>query len=395
MLLDLIRFLRGYVVFDVSGRFPERFINITSRKSIRVWNAARSGEVITAAMYMSDYRRIRPLARAAGVRLKARQKRGLPTYVFRFRDRVGLVVGGFVFILTVFVMSQFIWSVEITGLETVSESEMRSLLSAHGLYVGAFKPGLNYQDISRSVMLDNGKVGWMAVNVTGSYASVEIKEEAPAPELPDASQPANVKARRDGTILRIETGEGVCLLKEGSGVAAGQLVVSGVIENKLGGARLVRADASVIAATAYAVEFSVPERVEVMLPNGERGERRVLDLFGLRLPLSGYAPDAGDSAVTDRFDSLEVLDTALPVGVVTESVCGMEKKRIVYDDNSAEELLMKQAQLYEAFTLKDCTVTDRHYRFDHSGGVYTLGVTYDCVEDIAVQTPIGVEKGEG
>ena len=394
MLLELIRAMRGYVIFGVSGRFPERFINITARNGVRLWNVLRGGEEIGAAMYMSDYRRIRPLARAAGVRLRVREKHGMPACAFRWRDRLGVVIGAFVFLLTVFVMSQFIWSVGITGLDTISESEMRALLRDHGLYVGAFKPGLDYQGVSRAVMLDNGKVGWMAVNVTGSYASVEIKEEATAPEVPDIREPANVKARRDGTILRIEAQEGETLLTEGSGVIAGQLVVSGVRENKQGGERLVRAQARVIAATAYAVQLSVPQRLTVTVPDGESGERRSLSLFGLRVPVSGCALSSTATAVREQLDCMTALDTVMPAGIITERIIGMEEKQIVLDDRSAKELLMKQALLYEVFTLCGCTVTDREYHLSLTDGVYTLGVTYDCVEDIAVQTPIGRVKNE-
>lgn len=388
MLLNVIRFMRGYVDIAVSGRFPERFINITSRNGVRIWDVRRGEDTVTASMYMSDCRRIRRLARSSGVSLNVRGRHGLPVLAARYRDRLGLVIGGFVFILTVFMMSQFIWSIDVTGLESISESELRSALSDHGLYIGAFKPAIDPQSVSRAVMLDNGKVGWMAVNITGSYASVEVKEEASAPEVNDDT-PCNVKASRDGVILDIAAKEGDVLLKEGSGVVKGQLLISGVMDDLMGGVRLVHADAVIHAATAYAVEFSVPESAAVTLPTGELGERRTLSLFGLNIPLTGYSAGARADAVRDRLEKLRVLDTDLPVGIVAERVAGMSEKQISYDNNSAEELLVKQAQLYEAFTLSRCTVSGRSYDLSREDGVYTLSVIYDCVEDIAVQSPIG------
>ena len=393
MLIEMVRFLRGYVQFDIHGRFPERFINITSRSGVRLWNPRRCGEVISAAMYMSDYRRARSLARAAGVRLSVREKRGLPACAVRWRGRMGIAVGAFVFLLTVFVMSQFIWNIEITGLDTVSESELRAQLREHGLYIGAFRPAIDSPGVSRSVMLDNSKIGWMAVNISGSCAGVEVKEEATPPEIPNAREPANVKARRDGTILRIEASEGTAVIKEGSGVAAGQLVVSGVMEDKLGGARLVRANARVIARTRYAADFGVCDAPRLLLPDGEQGERRVLYLFGLRIPLSGFAAGASDSASSERTDLLRLMDTDLPVGIVTEHVSGWETTAVELNENSAKELLEKEAQLYELFTLSRCTVTAREYTLTHADGAYTLHAVFDCVEDIAEQSVIGTDEG--
>ena len=42
MLLKIIRLLRGYVVFAVSGAFPERLINLLNTRGIRYWDIVPS-----------------------------------------------------------------------------------------------------------------------------------------------------------------------------------------------------------------------------------------------------------------------------------------------------------------------------------------------------------------
>ena len=143
MLLRLLRFFRGWVSFTVSGKYPERFLNITARKNIRLWDVQRKDGGFTACMYRSDYRRIRPVARGAGVTLRIYKKNGLPGMIGRYRGRVGVVIGACAFLVSVFVMSLFIWSVDITGCQTVSRTQMLSDLREQGLYVGAFKPLLD------------------------------------------------------------------------------------------------------------------------------------------------------------------------------------------------------------------------------------------------------------
>ena len=394
MLLSLLRYLRGYVRFKATGRFPERFINIASRNGMRLWEVKRTADGFEACMYISSYLRAIPLARGAGARLRVKERLGLPTAVRKYRDRVGVAVGAFVFVLTVFIMSQFIWSIDITGLETVSESRMREMLSECGLYVGAFKPALDSGTVSRSVMLDEPRVGWMAVNITGSYASVEIKEESPAPEVPDISSPCNVKASRDGVILSMSVGEGETMIKEGSGVVKGQLLVSGVVENLDGSSRLVRAEASVKASTYHSAEFSIPVEPELTVPVPETGERRRLVLAGLELPLSAYKPVTELAYSVDRYESPAPLSVALPVGIVTERVTSMETHSEPLDENSAKEILMKHAKLYEAFTLSGCTVTDRSFSLRRENDRYVLDCVCCCEEEIAVQEPIGVGETE-
>ena len=391
LLLRILRYLRGYVSFCVSGKYPERFLNITSRNRIRLWNVRREKESFTACMYGADYRKIRPLARGAGVVLHITKKVGLPTLLYRLRDHSGVFIGASAFIIAVFLMSQFIWSVDITGLNTLGYTETTELLREHGLYVGAFKPSLDYKAIAREMMIERHEIGWMAINVEGSYASVEIKEEAPAPEVEDISFPCNVKAKRDGVIRHIECAEGDAVLTEGSGVIAGQLVVSGVRGNEEKGYRLVHAQARVIAQTRREAQFTVPEQYTVLQKTDETATRCGVTVLGWYLPYRFDAVGSPVSVTNSTIESPEPQGVRLPLSLVTDTVYALEKREEELNDNSAMELLLRQSRLYELFALSDCTVESREYSLMHADGEYTLSVTYTCEEDIAYQEMIGVE----
>lgn len=57
MLLKIIRFLRGSVDFTASGKFPERFMNITAKNGVNLWNPVPKNNAISASMYLSDYKK--------------------------------------------------------------------------------------------------------------------------------------------------------------------------------------------------------------------------------------------------------------------------------------------------------------------------------------------------
>lgn len=389
MLLEFIRFFRGSVRFTINGKFPERFLNITAGRGVRLWNVRRGAD-FSACMYMADYRRIRPLARGAGVRLRVTQRFGFPSLLKRYRDRTGLLIGACAFLLTVFIMSQFIWSIDVVGTQTLSRTEVLALLRENGLYVGAFKPFVDDTAIAHEMMLSRPEIGWMAVNLTGSYASVEIKEETPPPEVKDIATPCNVKATRDGRVIRLNAYEGTTEIEEGSGVVAGQLIVSGVMGSPEVGERLVHADALVIAETVHEASFSVPDHLTGIRPNGEFAERRSAELFGLRLPYGFAGVSSERSVVLERKESPAPMDVTLPLASVSEKVYALEEFERSLDEKTAEGLLLQQSELYETFALCNCTVTNRSTRLTHNGGQYTLCVTYTCEEDIAESVPIGV-----
>lgn len=392
MLLSILRFMRGYVRFEASGRYPERFLNITARHGVRLWNVERVGGGFTGCMYRSDYRNIRPLARGAGAVLRVRDKRGMPSFAYEWRGRPGVVFGGCAFVLTVFVMSMFIWSVDIVGLDTVSLTEMRDTLHGKGLYVGAFKPALDARRIADEVMIDDPDIGWMAVNLEGSCASVEVKEKAQPPQINDAETPCNVKAARDGVIVSVEGYEGEIMTAAGSGVIEGQLLVSGVVEDADGSARLVHASAKVNARTSREAVFSVTDEYIGAVGSGEAAERRYIDLAGLRIPYVFSSVGSPDSLSREITEAPAPLGVTLPAGTVRERVTALDERSITLDDDSAKELLIFQSELYEAFCLSSCTVESRDYSLTHKDGMYILKVAYACVEDIAYTDPIGTDE---
>lgn len=392
MLLKLIRWLRGYVTFVIIGKFPERFINITSVNAVNVWDTQRLSDGINASMYISDYKRIRSLAKKSKVKLKIKSKHGLPFYIRQHKSRVGVLVGIMVFAVVVYIMSCFIWSVDVTGLNTVSYSELMSALSENGFYIGAYKPSLSYSVISRNTMLDIENIGWMSINVIGSHASVEVKEKAVAPKVDNHKQPCNVKASADGLIIRMETSQGKAYLSEGSGVVKGQLVVSGVVEDKLGGVKLVRANAKVIAKTTHKNTFTIPKSYQTVSPSGETALRKRISLFNINIPFKASSVKSDYSVVRYSYNNPEILDTVLPLSIITENVYAFDKQDVRLDESSAETILKKQSAMFEAFDLSKCKITDRKFNFSHTDSDYILNVTYDCEEDIAYQEDIKVDE---
>lgn len=76
--LMILRMIRGYVDFSVSGKYPERFLNSAFKSGVKIWSQKSSGGKVTGKMYVGDYKRCRTKARKTGVRLKVLKRHGLP-----------------------------------------------------------------------------------------------------------------------------------------------------------------------------------------------------------------------------------------------------------------------------------------------------------------------------
>ena len=386
-MLEFVRWLQGFVQFCIIGKFPERFINIVTKNRLSIWDCNRKDGMMNARMYVRDYKKIRKLAKNSSVRLKVVNRFGLPFYIKKYKCRIGVLIGVFVFAMTIYVMSCFVWSIEIVGLETISYSQLMSALEQNGLSIGTFKPTASFPAISRKTMLDIEEIGWMSINVNGSHASVELKEKAKSPHVEDYHTPANVKAKRDGVILSINTKQGEAYFEQGSAVVKDQLLVSAVVEDKLNRVRLVRADAQVIARTTYNKRFAVQKDYSIVSFDAPK-TKRTLNMFSLSIPFDFDFTDEKNSLSRFATDSAELFDTALPLSITTETIYNKETDNVDLNKQQSQNILRNQALIYEALELSNCIVTDKELSFSEDNSCYFLDVTYTCEEDIAYKQDI-------
>lgn len=82
---------------------------------------------------------MRPCAKKAGMRMKIVKKSGLPFLLSKNRVHAGLAVGAVCFILITAALSGRIWTVNVTGCETVPEEDIRETVERFGVYPGMRK----------------------------------------------------------------------------------------------------------------------------------------------------------------------------------------------------------------------------------------------------------------
>ncbi|MDD6988464.1 sporulation protein YqfD [Ruminococcus sp.] len=390
MLVQLVRFFRGYVDFTANGKFPERFLNITSRYGINLWNAQPSKHSINASMYISDYRKIRLAAKKSGVKTRIKSKHGLPFFVNKYKPRIGIPIGAAAGVILIIVLSNFIWSVSITGAQTVSETKIKQVLSENGVKTGSYKNNLDVQKIERDTMLEIDEIGWMSVNITGNIASIEIKEKAQKPKLDSSATPSNIKAKCDGVITNIKAKKGEVQVKKGSGVAKGDLLVSGIIETKMNTLQYVRANAEVFADVVYKKESSIKSEYEYTCLSGEKTYRNRAFLLWLEFPCSMSFSSYEKSVFSETSQNVICNDTVLPLGIKTSTQSDLISVEKTLTKSDAEKIFMNDLLLYEVFERPKSEVVGRKVNINKTGDEYHCETDYIFNENIAYSEEFSV-----
>lgn len=392
MLLEIIRFFRGNVDFTASGKFPERFINITAKNGVNIWNPIPAKNAISASMYLSDYKKIRTLAKKSRVKTKITAKHGMPFIVNRYKARTGLFAGAVFGIILCIFLSNFIWSVKISGTEEISNTYLESLLSDNGISVGVWKNNLDVDQIERNIQRKCGDVRWMSINITGSLVTVEVKETYKKPKLDTSKNPCNVKAVKDGVITRIQAYNGKPVVTKGSGVVNGQVLVSGLDETKQGDMRYLRANAKVFADITEQRTLSIPKKITYSTATDNYVDRKNLKFLWIDFPCNLAFESYENSVSTVHGENLFINDVVLPVGFKIQTDRELVTENYTISKSSAQEIVKTDCILYEIFAKSESTVVSRNISVKENKSGYNFTADYIFNENIACQVDFDVTE---
>ncbi|MDD6063120.1 MAG: sporulation protein YqfD [Oscillospiraceae bacterium] len=259
-LIRLFRFVAGYVLFSAVGGFPERFINLCTAGHIPIWDIRPCGNVLYGKVRAKDYLRLRTVSRKSGMRLRLRKKCGVPFFMHKHRKHGGLLIGAAVFLAVFALLSTRIWVIEIEHLQGVPESVIRTALRDAGIYEGMRTRSLEASKTESALPLQIPKIQWVALNRQGSVLHVRLRAKIRTQAEQDASSPCHLVAAKDGVLRTLEPYDGKAMVRVPTAVQKGQLLISGITDNKDGSVCLHHAKGYTEAQTTAAQTVTVSKK---------------------------------------------------------------------------------------------------------------------------------------
>lgn len=232
IILRLLRFVFGYVEFTACGGFPERFLNLCRHFGIPLWNVKRTGGVLTGFADRRAYKRIRPAARKSGTRVRIKKKYGLSFFLDRHSRRAGVIAGILIMLSMLCVLSTRIWSVTVSGNLTVTAEEICRAFENAGVKIGVPTSKIEIADAEMAALSRLPDIAWLNLNIRGSTAFIEVRERRTEKTEEEDGKPQNIVSAADGKIILIRSFNGTQEAKAGDPVFEGDLLISGIEENK-------------------------------------------------------------------------------------------------------------------------------------------------------------------
>lgn len=398
LILKIIRNLFGYVSFKVVGGCPEKFLNLSIKDNFHIWNARKINGDLLASSPLKDYKKLRRYVRKSNSKMKIVKKSGVPFFIYKYRNRKGIIAGCGLFFAVLCIMPLYVWRVDVQGCNALSTEEVLKIMKDLGVSPGSFKYGINTAIVKQQAMQKIGSVAWMSINMNGSCAEVVIKEKTSKPEPPVCEdEPLNIVADFDGQIERMETYRGTPMVNSGDVVVKGQLLISGIVEKMSGGNDLVAADGKIYAKTHRILSSKLPMNFERSSDSGECVNKYRIKIFNFEIPISFKKLCDKNYRFETSNKKFRVFGFDLPIVLYKESAFEQKTENINLSEEEAKNEVMKliEAKELEEFGEGDTQIKSRNWgqgKVISESGEYYLECQYDLLENISKKEKIILDK---
>ena len=368
-MLYLYRFFCGILEVEFFGIYPEKIINLCAKNRIAVWNVHYGNNKIRLFITVKDFKRLPKILKRSGLRLHILNKTGFPFFINRYKRRFGIFAGIVIFFAVLQFMSGFIWIIEVEGNKTVTDREILAICEEIGIKIGVKRNSIDTKNTPQDLLLKTDKLSWGSFNIEGCKLTVNVTEIVPKTE--DNTVATNLKAAKDGIIEKIDVTSGNPVVKVGDIVKKGDLLVSGITET-MRDTKFVHSIGTVTAKTEETITLFEPFIKKTETLTGKTAKRRVLEIFGIKIPLY-IGKEKGNFKTETDCKNLKLLSQNIPIKIYTKKFIFVKKENLTRDYNELCQQLRER--LEKESKTKNFNVKTKDFTQNENGVTLTAVVT--------------------
>ncbi|MEG0371831.1 MAG: sporulation protein YqfD, partial [Clostridium sp.] len=284
----LKHFVRGEIRLQVESLELEKFINLSTKAKIRMWNVERENfTTISFSMFQDQYKNLKKIVKKTDSRTKVRKKNGMNFIIDKIIKRKFFIIGLIVFVILIFLFSSMILRIEIEGNKNVDNKRIISSLKTHGVTYGKLKYGYKLRAVENRVLEDLKEVSVVTIKFVGTKVLVNIVERTMPPEMDTIDIPRDIIAIKEGVISGITALKGQSEVRIGDYIKKGDILIAGVVKDAEGiPIRVTEASGEVIAKTWYEVEDEIDFNYKEEKLTGRQSVHKYFNAFNRTFKLN-------------------------------------------------------------------------------------------------------------
>lgn len=396
MLIRIIRYLKGYVKVRLSGYSPERFLNLCSKQRIFIWDLQNVGLEYEMYMSLKSFRKMRPIIKKTKSRLVLLERHGFPFFMHRYRKRKMFFFGILLCSMLLYVMSLFIWNIEIDGNYSLTSDVILHDLEEEQVAHGIRKTKVDCEEIERLLRNKYSNIIWTSAEIKGTRLFIHVKENMDGDIVQEEKQeePVDLVAAKDGMITSMIIRSGVPQSSVGAEVKKGDLLVLGRVDivNDAGEVvdrHYVPSDGDIYARTTYNYEDSFLLSHEEKQYTGRKKTSYFAGLFDRELTVWNRKPDYQSYSVLKQENPVKITENFyLPASYGT--ILYEEYETITRNYTEEEARALAEAHLQEYFEKleqKGVQIAEKNVTIEVRKNYCISKGTFTAVEEISETAP--------
>lgn len=386
-----MHFFSGSVKAVISGKGTERFINECVRQGIVVWDVKKPGtHTLSFSMYLKDIKKIRRVVRKNDCKLRFIGKKGLPFLVQKAIYNSGFLIGAFLFLIIVTLLSNMVWGIKVEGAKPETEHLIIKELKKLGVEKGKLQFFIeDNESLQRHLEEAINDITWIGVELNGTTYHFEVVEKN-QPDPPEQYSPRDLVANKTAIIKKLIVEEGKPVKAVNDLVKKGDILVSGKI-GKEGEEIYVPARGKIYGETWYksAVEVEITTKLNVM--TGENKQKHYISIGDLRIPVWGYGKVEYKEYQTELDKRhIKFFNWELPIAYEKVSIRESEEITRKYTTNEAVEEAKRIGRnaLEQDLDSDAEIIEEKVLRQSINNGKVKLEIKYNVIENIVTTIPL-------
>lgn len=380
-----IRSRTGFCVYSEKNEDYGKFLDDLRNSRVQFYGLVYNKDKLYGYVRSFDYELLKKKAGEYDYKTEKISRKGLWYSSGKLRSRIGIVVGFLATVMLICFLCTRVMIIEIGGNKELSRERIIDLLSDVGLGYGSSISSADLRAAEHKILSMEKKIEWIGIRNIGSRLIVEISEITNAPEINLKNTPSNIIAMYDAQITQVRLYSGMLIPMIGDGVKKGDIIVSGVVDEKYGEYHYVHSIAEITGIYSKCVTFSVPFITEESLQT-DVVRKKGISIFGKRFYYLCDGNVTGEYEYIENEKNFSVGKIVLPFSLI--DVEYKIKDTVITERNEEEilELISQKTEAYEEnFIASDVKLLDKKTEQFTDEKNISVKITYTLEGEIGTQ----------
>lgn len=219
--------MSNHVQCLVKGEQTLRFVNLCRNNGIELRHLIRKENAIQMEIDAKNFKKLRPLVRKTHVKIHILNRQGPAFFFYRHKKRWWFLIGAAACAGIIYVLSLFIWQIDIDGNSKYTEALILQALAQMNVKTGCRKSEIDLPKIEEELRIMYNEITWVSASITGTKLQIELREGNLKTSEVSESGPADLVADEDAVITNLVVRQGTAAVHYGDEVKKGDVLIEG------------------------------------------------------------------------------------------------------------------------------------------------------------------------